>query len=110
MRERLHHKPVAPGPLPAGVLCRRCEHLNLIVDEHCGRCGAELYILCPACSHRNQSVYDWCRKCDAKLRPRPVDRLLPSRPSRRPFRRFLRLILKPLGITLGALAMGTCST
>lgn len=54
-----------------GVLCVRCNHLNVTETPTCKRCGAELYRECAKCGHSSPIVFANCRKCHKRF-PRGV--------------------------------------
>lgn len=54
-----------------GVLCFRCNHLNVVEATACKKCGAELYRNCPRCGHANPIVFANCRKCHKRF-PRGI--------------------------------------
>jgi ribosomal protein L40E len=59
------------GQNQPGVLCVRCNHLNVMETATCKRCGAELYRECPKCGHSSPIVFANCRKCHKRF-PRGV--------------------------------------
>jgi hypothetical protein len=50
-----------------GVLCSKCEHLNIWGRNECKRCGARLYIACNDCGHKNERVRSRCTSCNRRL-------------------------------------------
>ena len=50
-----------------GVLCAKCEHLNICGRNECTRCGAHLYIACTDCGQRNERVRSRCTNCHRRL-------------------------------------------
>jgi hypothetical protein len=50
-----------------GILCAKCEHLNVRGANQCSRCGSHLYISCVNCGHRTERVRTRCDHCGRKL-------------------------------------------
>ena len=61
-------EPNLPAP-PAerGVLCAKCDHLNLPGSKACDECGAHLYVACHYCGHKNRRVDAVCAQCGHHL-------------------------------------------
>lgn len=102
LMEPEHNKP--------GVLCGRCDYLNVAEADSCERCGAALYVDCPRCGHRNARIYTRCKQCHRRLRRR----LFGHRHSHRRHSflhkagwRMLEvlLVLAGLGVVLGILSL-----
>jgi len=58
-----------------GVLCAKCEHLNVWGRNECKRCGAHLYIACTDCGQRNERVRTRCVNCTRRLHHSIIDRM-----------------------------------
>jgi hypothetical protein len=50
-----------------GLLCVKCEHLNLATDTLCQICGADLFMICLQCGSRNERVRSRCTQCRQSL-------------------------------------------
>lgn len=70
MSERRHGQAEVDHNQP-GVLCIKCNHLNVLETATCKRCGADLYRTCPRCGHSNPLVFANCRKCHKRF-PRGI--------------------------------------
>jgi ribosomal protein L40E len=70
MSEHRHGNPEVEQNQP-GVLCIKCNHLNVLETATCKRCGAALYRDCPRCGHSNPLVFANCRKCHKRF-PRGI--------------------------------------
>lgn len=97
MSERRHGRTEVEHNQP-GVLCLKCNHLNVLETATCKRCGADLYRECPRCGHPNPLVFANCRKCHKRF-----PRGLLGRSSRRA--RKARSLLKRALITAGQVVL-----
>ena len=60
-------KPTEHAPARSGVLCAKCEHLNVQSHNVCEFCGAHLHVVCHSCGHRNERVRTRCVECGHRL-------------------------------------------
>ena len=58
-----------------GVLCAKCEHLNVWGQNECKRCGSHLYVSCSDCGQRNERVRTRCTNCHRRLHRSIFERL-----------------------------------
>lgn len=56
-----------PGPPAKGILCAKCEHVNVAGSTTCKRCRSHLHIKCNDCGTTNERVYTTCRHCGRRL-------------------------------------------
>lgn len=56
-----------PPLLPDQIICVKCGNENPLGAEHCGECGANLYVTCPRCNTRNTADSVHCTQCGANL-------------------------------------------
>ena len=60
-------KPTEQATSRHGVLCAKCEHLNVQSRNVCEFCGAHLHVVCHSCGHRNERVRTRCVDCGHRL-------------------------------------------
>jgi hypothetical protein len=76
-----------------GILCAKCEHVNIAGATTCNRCRSHLHIKCNDCGAINERALDHCRNCGRNLH-RTILQRFTAKVSRS------RIHLKPLPILL----------
>lgn len=68
-------QPEVRRPTGKGILCSKCEHLNLAHSSKCKRCGSHLFITCNFCGKSNPRSHGRCAECDHRLHRSLVSQL-----------------------------------
>jgi hypothetical protein len=87
-------------PSRQGVLCAKCEHLNVRTNNVCEYCGSHLHVVCHNCGHRNERVRTRCIDCGHRLHRSWLSRLSNSFGKNRKMS-LIQTVLLVLGILIG---------